>query len=136
MLLGGDDHGRGDAPTSDADAHLRSRYGTEAHVLAAMCEEDPSLVAPLVPGLPYLRVEAVFAVRHEMASTLDDVLSRRTRARILDAPATCAAASHVARLIAPDLGWTDAQAQAEAEAFRATVRAELTAAGLGSPWVG
>ena len=39
---------------------------------------------PLVPGLPYLRAEAIHAVRAEMATTLDDVLSRRTRARLLD----------------------------------------------------
>ena len=40
------------------------------------------------PGLPYLRAEAVYAVRYEMATTLDDVLLRRTRAHLFDRPAT------------------------------------------------
>ena len=48
----------------------------------------PELLEPLVPGLPYLRVEAVCAVRHEMAGALDDVLARRTRAVLRDARAT------------------------------------------------
>ena len=50
----------------------------------ALVAADPSLGEPLVPGLPYLRAEAVYAVRHEMATTLDDVLLRRTRAHLLD----------------------------------------------------
>ncbi len=48
----------------------------------------PDLARPLVPGLPYRRSEAIYAVRHEMATTLDDVLSRRTRARLLGRDAT------------------------------------------------
>ena len=43
-----------------------------------------------MPGLPYLRAEAVYAVRHEMARTVDDVLSRRTRARLLGRDASAA----------------------------------------------
>ena len=50
-----------------------------------MIEADPSLGEPLVPGLPYLRAEAVYAARYEMAADLDDVLSRRTRAVLLGA---------------------------------------------------
>ena len=40
-----------------------------------LVDDDPRLGEPLVPGLPYLRAEAVHAVRHEMARTLDDVLA-------------------------------------------------------------
>ncbi len=133
VVVGGEDRARGGPPSSEARAHLDARYGSEADVIAAMCEADPSLAEPLVPGLAYLRAEALFAIRHEMATTLDDVLSRRTRARILDARAACAAASDVARLIAADLGWTDAQAESQADAFRQSVHDELTAAGLAGP---
>ena len=58
--------------------HLAGRYGTEAEAVLGLLREDPSLLEPLVPGLPYLRAEAVHAARHELAITLDDVLSRRT----------------------------------------------------------
>ena len=71
-------------------SHLESRFGTETPQVLALCEEDASLAEPLVAGLPYLRAEAVWAVRHEMAGTLADVLARRTRALILDREATAA----------------------------------------------
>jgi len=113
--------------------HLRGRYGGEARVLAAMMAATPELAGPLVPGLPYLRAEAVFAVRYEMACTLDDILSRRTRAVILDARATMAAAPEVAALIAPELGWSGEEEQRQVTAFVAGAQADLDAAGLGSP---
>jgi glycerol-3-phosphate dehydrogenase len=113
-------------------AHLRGRYGGHARALAAMIGAASGLGDVLVPGLPYLRAEAVFAVRYEMASTLDDVLSRRTRAVILDARATIAAAPDVAALIAPELGWDDDERQRQVAAFVAAAQADLDAAGLGS----
>jgi len=86
----------------------------------AMIDADPALGEPLVPGLPYHRAEALYAVRYEMATTLDDVLSRRTRARLLDRDATAAAASDVADLIGDELGWSaDERAAAVAEYRRA-----------------
>ncbi|MCA1691647.1 MAG: hypothetical protein LC733_05380 [Actinobacteria bacterium] len=60
----------------------------------------------MVPGLPYFLAEAVWAVRAEMARSIDDVLSRRTRALILDRDATFSAAPGVGRLLAPHLGWS------------------------------
>jgi glycerol-3-phosphate dehydrogenase len=54
--------------------HLIGRYGTEAEAVRALTVDRPELAEPLVPGLPYLRAEAIYAVRPEMARTLDDVL--------------------------------------------------------------
>ena len=62
-----------------------------------------------MPGLPYLRAEAVYAARHEMATTLVDVLTRRTRAHLLDRAATVDAAPDVASLLAAELGWDAAE---------------------------
>jgi glycerol-3-phosphate dehydrogenase len=114
-------------PERERVEHLANRYGGESRVLLAMIERDPSLAEPLVPGLPYLRAEAVFAVRYEMARTLDDVLSRRTRARLLQRDASAAVAAQVAELIAPDLGW-DADEQAhQVDAYRASIEEERAA---------
>jgi glycerol-3-phosphate dehydrogenase len=98
---------RGDAPD-----HLAGRYGSEARVIHAMTAADPTLAEPLVPTLPYLRAEAVYAARYEMARTLDDVLARRTRSLILARDASAAAAPEVARLLAGELGWDDAEVDA------------------------
>jgi glycerol-3-phosphate dehydrogenase len=72
---------------------------------------DASLAEPLIVGLPYLRAEAIFAVRFEMARTLDDILSRRTRARIINRPASLASARAVAKLMATELQWDDAEVE-------------------------
>ncbi len=111
-------------------SHLADRYGGEARVLMASIQSDPTLAEPLVDGLPYLRAEAIFAVRHEMARSVDDVLSRRTRARLLGRDDSAAAADSVAALIADELGWDDATAAASAEAYRASVAHQRDAAGL------
>src|SRR3546814_1925377 len=96
----------------------------------AMIEADPSLGEPFVAGLPYCRAEALYAVRHEMATTVDDVLSRRTRARLQARDASASAASEVARLIAGDLGWSTEESQHQADASVALVEAERAAPGL------
>jgi glycerol-3-phosphate dehydrogenase len=83
-----------------------------------------------VPGLPYRKSEAIYAVRAEMATTLDDVLSRRTRARLLDREGTSAAAEAVAQLIAPELGWDAARISTEVAQYRAKLDAERESAGL------
>lgn len=119
--------------SAEALEHLAGRYGNEARVVLAMVEHDPTLGEPLVEGLPYLRAEAVFAVRYEMARTLADVLDRRTRARLLEHEATAAAVDEVAALVGPELGWSDERARAEVDAYRADLAAERAAAGLGSP---
>jgi glycerol-3-phosphate dehydrogenase len=111
--------------------HLVDRYGSEARTVIAMMQADPDLGRPLVGGLPYLRAEAVYGVRYEMAQSLDDVLSRRTRCLPLDREAAAHAAGAVATLIAPELGWSAGQADEEAEALRAAVgRAVASERGL------
>ena len=87
--------------------------------MLALVRDNPDLDAPLVTGLPYLKAEAVYAVRQEMARNLADVLERRTRARLLARDASADAAAEVARLIAPELGWSEETARAEADAYRA-----------------
>ncbi len=102
--------GAENSPTklSDKNArHLGDRFGSEAKILAEMIDQESTLGEPLIVGLPYLRAEAIFAVQFEMAQTLDDVLSRRTRTRIINRRASVASARMVAELIAPDLGWTE-----------------------------
>jgi len=110
--------------------HLERRYGTEAATVRAVADGRPELLVPIVDGLPYLGAEVVYAVREEMALTLDDVLGRRTRAVLQDARATAAAAGAVAKVMAKELGWSHEQAQRQAERFAERVRAELTAAGV------
>jgi glycerol-3-phosphate dehydrogenase len=104
--------------------HLLERYGDEAPAVAALAANDASLAEPLIPGLPYLRAEALYAARHEMACSVDDVLSRRTRARLLARDESAAVAGDVAALLARELGWDDAEQAAQAAGYRAVIEHE------------
>jgi hypothetical protein len=95
-----------------------------------MADGRPDLLEPLVAGLPYLTVEALWAVRREMAGSVSDVLDRRTQSSYRDARAAAAAAPSVAALIGPELGWDDERIRSEAETYASRVRADLTRAGL------
>lgn len=110
--------------------HLAARFGGESRRVLALTAEDPTLAEMLVPGLPYLRAEAVYAAREEMALSVDDVLTRRTRARILGRDASAAAAGDVALLLAAELGWSETETERQAAEYRASVAAERTAAHL------
>jgi glycerol-3-phosphate dehydrogenase len=87
----------------DADETL-AIYGADRQAIRDIAAVDPALLDPLHPRLPYLKAEVVWAARHEMARTVEDVLSRRTRALLLDARASIEAASITAALLANELG--------------------------------
>lgn len=107
-------HGACETGASDEDA--LAIYGTEAAGLRAVAGSDPGLSEPLHPDLPYTGAQVVWACREEMARTVEDVLARRTRALILDARASVAAAPRVAALMAAELGrdadWQEEQVHA------------------------
>ncbi|MGA6924442.1 MAG: glycerol-3-phosphate dehydrogenase/oxidase [Desulfosarcina sp.] len=87
----------------DTDDPL-SAYGSDAIYVRRIIDADPPMGEKLHPNLPYLKAEVIWAVRNEMAQTLEDVLSRRTRALILDAAASIEIAAETARLMARELG--------------------------------
>jgi glycerol-3-phosphate dehydrogenase len=109
-------------------AHLVRRHGSRADEIRALVAFDAALGEPLVQGQPYLRAEAVYAARHEMATTLDDVLVRRTRAHLFDRAASLAAAPSVAALLAGELGWDDVETAQQVEHYRRICEAEEAAA--------
>ncbi|MEZ5238198.1 MAG: glycerol-3-phosphate dehydrogenase C-terminal domain-containing protein [Microthrixaceae bacterium] len=104
--------------------HLARRYGGEARALMAMIQGEPSLAQDLVSGLGYVEAEVVFAARYEMANTVGDVLSRRTRARIYGRDDSLDAAQRTAELMAAELGWDAEQVASEVEQYRAEILEE------------
>jgi glycerol-3-phosphate dehydrogenase len=67
--------------------------------------------------LPTLEAEVIWAARWEMARTVEDVLSRRSRALLLNARAARAAAPRVAELLAGELGRDEAWQTAQVVEF-------------------
>ena len=96
-----------------------STYGTDREKIEALVKEDPSLGEPLDPSLPYLKGEVIWAARHEMARTVEDILSRRTRFLLLDAKSALKSAPIVASLMAKELGQSKAWEEAQIASFDA-----------------
>ena len=71
----------------------------------------------LVEGLDYTEAEVVWAVREEMARTVEDVLARRVRILFVDARRAVQAAPRVAQLLAAELGYDEAWERAQVEQF-------------------
>ncbi len=111
--------------------HLVSRHGSATRFVLELIAESAELARPLVPGLPYLSAEAVYACRYEMATGLDDVVSRRTRARLLDRGATNDALSAIAELIAPEFGWDADEIARQVATVRHDLDEEARAAAIG-----
>jgi glycerol-3-phosphate dehydrogenase len=111
-------------------ANLAERYGGAGREVAALERSDPELARPLIEGLPYSRAEVVYAAREEMACGVDDVLSRRTRARLLARDASAEAAADVANLIGAELGWDEQEREQQVAHYRAVIAAERLAGGL------
>ncbi|MCC2313922.1 glycerol-3-phosphate dehydrogenase/oxidase [Cellulomonas xiejunii] len=108
--------------------HLLHRYGSLLQELTDLCDERPELAQPLEHAPAYIGAEVVYAVSHEGALHLDDVLMHRTRLNYEQADKGTGALEEIADLVAPVLGWDDATRRREIEAYRARAEAEAAAA--------
>ena len=101
------------APNAAALPMGIAAYGSEASKVEALMKSEPFLAQLIHPKLAYPLATVVWAARHEQARTLEDVLSRRTRALVLDARSAIEAAPAVATILARELGhdkaWADSQ---------------------------
>ncbi|NHC24707.1 glycerol-3-phosphate dehydrogenase/oxidase, partial [Nocardioides sp. IC4_145] len=103
---------------------LLGRYGALVDDLLALVAERPELGQPLEAADEHLAAEVVYAVTHEGARHLDDVLTRRTRISIETFDRGTRAASGVATLMAAELGWDDARTADEVDHYLRRVEAE------------
>ena len=104
--------------------HLLGRFGGLVDELLALVQERPELARPLEGAEDYLRAEVVYAVTHEGARHLDDVLTRRTRISIETFDCGTKAARPAAELMAGALGWDTARLDDEVDHYLRRVEAE------------
>jgi len=104
--------------------HLLGRYGGLVDDLLSLVESRRSLALPLEGAEDYLAAEVVYAVTHEGARHLDDVLTRRTRISIETFDRGVSAAPAVARLMAAELDWDAARTADEVDHYLRRVEAE------------
>lgn len=99
---------------SDLTNHLYV-YGSDMPAIAELMRQGYD--TKLVEGLDYTEAEVVWAVREEMARTVEDVLARRVRILFVDARRAVQAAPRVAQLLAAELGYDEAWERAQVEQF-------------------
>jgi glycerol-3-phosphate dehydrogenase len=92
-------------------------YGSDAQAIRQLAIADPPLGERLDSRLPYIAAEIVWAIRNEMARTLDDLLARRLRALFIDARAAIEIAPAIAAMLASELGRDDGWITAELARF-------------------
>lgn len=107
--------------------HLLGRYGSAITDVLDMIAADPGLGRPIPGAENYLAAEAIYAVTHEGALHLEDILTRRTRISIEVPDRGRIAATHIATLIAPHQGWDPATTARELTDYLDRVQAELAA---------
>ena len=88
---------------------------------------DAGLARPLAEGHPYLRAEVAYAVTHEDALHVEDVLMRRTRLFIESADAGAGAAGEVSTIMGRLLGWSRRRRAAETRRYLDQVQVERAA---------
>jgi glycerol-3-phosphate dehydrogenase len=104
--------------------HLLGRYGGLVDEVLALVRERPALAEPMTGAPLYLAAEVVYAVSHEGARHLDDVLTRRTRISIETFDRGFASARPAAELMAGELGWDAATVDDEVDHYLRRVEAE------------
>jgi glycerol-3-phosphate dehydrogenase len=109
-------HGWSESPLDFASEWERV-YGSDLPMLKELSKANPSLDQPLHARLPYRLRDVIWAARHELARTVEDVLARRTSALFLDARAAIEAAPLVANTLAKELGRSESQSKADLMAF-------------------
>lgn len=111
----------GGALSAATTRYLTDRYGTRAIDLARLALSDQALLAPLVPGRPEILAQVDWAVRHELANTVTDILERRTQLFFRDRNQGLDAVETVSARMAALLGWGEAERARSVEEYRLEV---------------
>lgn len=100
-------------------------YGSDQNTLLKLSIESPDWTRKLHPNFDYIAAEVIWAVRHEMARTVEDVLARRLRVLFLDAKAAMEMAPDVAKLMADEMKKDEAWIKAQVENFNSVASSYL-----------
>ena len=88
-----------------------AHYGSDAHHIHDLEKQNPDLADRIDQRLPISKAQLIWAIQHEHARTVEDFLSRRTRALLLDAKASIDMAHYVANTLARELNHNDSWAE-------------------------
>ena len=107
--------------------HLLDRYGTLSEEVLELIRDDPALAQPVAAGHPYLGAEVAYAVTHEGALHVEDVLVRRVRLFIETGACGAEAVGPVTDIMGGLLGWDRRRRAAETEQYLELLQADTRA---------
>jgi len=110
-------HGNKITNTLDRENHLYI-YGSDIPKILELQNNEVELKEKLHPNYDYTMAEVAWAIRYEMARTIDDILARRVRLLFLDAPAAIASSEKVAKLLAKELGYDETWIKKQISEFK------------------
>lgn len=93
-------------------------YGSDLDFIREIEHRDPAMAEKIHPSLPYSKASIIWAAREEMCMTVEDALSRRTRALLLNAKAAMEASEVVATLLATEYGYGNEWIEKQVAAFK------------------
>ena len=110
--------------------HLASKFGTAAEKVLALASKNDALMDPILEGHPAIKAEVVYAVRNEMAATIEDVLARRIGMQLYSWRDAIQAAPIVGSLMAEELSWIRSFTREEITDYVEKINHLLDSAGL------
>jgi len=116
--------------SSETAQHLAEKFGTDAIKVLKLAERDPQLLQPLVENGTPIRAEVVYALREEMAQTINDVLLRRIGVQFHSWTEAAQSAPIVGELLAREFCWDDAQTRESITAYQASIQHLIFSAGI------
>lgn len=121
LLNKADEIAKGYGLTKEQVLHLLNRFGSLFDEVLQPSQLDKSLLEPLIEGLPYLKAEILYAVTHEGARSVEDVLSRRTRINFEAKDQGLGVVNEVVKIIETALGWSESMGRESAKSYEAQV---------------
>jgi glycerol-3-phosphate dehydrogenase len=113
--------------------HLAAKFGTAAWDVLELTRTNSSLIQLLIPGNAQIQAEVVYAVREELAATIEDVISRRIGLQYYSWKDSIKAAPVVGSLMARELQWTSVEEREAVSSYSKRINFFLQSAGLASP---
>jgi glycerol-3-phosphate dehydrogenase len=121
---------RDKAISEETAQHLAAKFGTASGEVVGLGQENAALLEPIVAGHPAIQAEVVYAVRKEMAATIEDVLARRLGIQLYSWRMAIEAAPVVGSLMARELQWSDAATKVAITGYVEKINRLLDSAGL------
>jgi glycerol-3-phosphate dehydrogenase len=118
--------------STETAQHLAEKFGTDSPKVLELTVRDPQLLQPLTAGGIPIRAEVVYAIREEMAQTIEDILLRRLGVQFHSWKEAAQSAPVVGQLLAREFAWNDAQTSEAIAAYQGSIQHLLRSAGIES----